>query len=298
MQMVNKKPRIKLLEEQLSREMPAAFFEKEFRKKIEQEQQRYLFSDSTKARLFRSARQLNLRWNTSKKFGGIYSFNVETITELDVLAAWSQQRGSYLSHYSALYFNGLIEQRPTDYFITCERQGKSSKHTGLLSPLAVKQAFLKPARRTQNFFEFQKSKFYLLEKRWLDSEGVTSKQFPADSKDITIRLTSIERTLIDSLISPHYSGGIATVVKAYATTPIDVQILKNLYDSLDPIYPFWQSVGFFLEKLGKSSDAIVWERAFKGRNSIPFFLEHEAKSYWKFSEKWNLYYPGGVFGEA
>jgi hypothetical protein len=241
---------------------------------------------------------LDLRWNTPKKFGEIYSYDVEAITELDVLAAWSQQKGCYLSHYSALYFNELIEQRPNDYFITCERPGKSSGEVTPLKPLAVKQAFLKPARRTQNFFEFRNSKFYLLEKRWLNSAGVVSKQFPAGSKDVTIRLTSVERTLIDSVISPHYSGGVATVVKAYADTPIDVSALKHLYETINPVYPFWQSLGFLLEKLGKTSDSEFWERAFEVHRTIPFFLEHEAKSYWKFSERWNLFYPGGIFGEA
>ena len=298
MQMVNRRKTIKELQMKLEAEMPVVFFERDLRKQIEDEQKESDFSDSSKARLLRSARRLEVKWNTPKKFGELRSYATQNVEELDVLAAWSNQKSCYLSHYSALYFNELIEQRPKDYFVTCERRGKSAGPSTPLKPLNVKQAFLKPPRKTQNYFEFKKSKFYLLEKLWLDSAGVITKQYPAQAKEVTIRLTSVERTLLDSLISPHYSGGIATVMKAYSSKTLDVEALKTLYRKISPIYPYWQSIGFVLEKLGKVSEADLWEKWFRDDKAMPFFLEHEAKSYWKHSERWNLTYPGGVFGEA
>lgn len=297
MQMVTRF-KTKDLQEQLERDLPVLFFDKELRDRVKADQAKYGFSESTKNRLIKSASALKLQWNTPKKFGSLFTFGLEAVTEFDILAAWTSQKGCYLSHYSAIYFNELIDQRPNDYFITSEKTGKSRAEPAPLKPLVVKQAFLKPARTTQNFFEFDQKKFYLLEKVWLKSPGVVSRTLESGSKKVEIKITSKERTFIDSIISPHYSGGLATIVKAYGEVSLNIKELKNLYDTIDPIYPYWQNIGLLLEKMGKQNEASSWETAFKRSKKLPFFLEHEARSYWKKSERWNVSYPGGIFGEA
>lgn len=284
--------------EQFYLEMPPLFFEKEFQRNLNDAQIKFGFSDSTKSRLKKKAKKLDLVWNSLKSSGVLYSFNKESVTELDILAAWTAQKGCYLSHYTALYFNELVDQRPKDYFITCEKVGKSAGAGSTINPFSIRQAFLKPARKTNNFFLFNEYKFYLLEKVWLDSIGVIEKTSLSPTKRPSVRVTSIERTFIDCIIAPQYSGGLVTTYKAFQNSEIDISNLFTIYEKLNPVYPYWQSIGFFLDQLDLKIEAQKWKNLFDERKMVPFYLEHEAKSSWKFSDKWSIFYPGGIFAKA
>jgi predicted transcriptional regulator of viral defense system len=108
-----------------------------------------------------------------------------------------------------------------------------------------------------------------------------------------IRVTDVERTLIDSTVRPVYAGGVFEVLNAYrlARPRVSVNKLAATLKKLDYIYPYHQVIGFYLEKTGvykETSIALLQKFDFK----YDFYLTHGMKET-AYSEKWRLYFPKG-----
>lgn len=281
---------------ELRKLLPKVFSELELRAALKTLQEKHSLSQTTKNKLSRIAIDLEVHWNKRKR-NEFFRFADSPPIDLDILEAWNRQKACYLSHYSALYLNGLVKQRPKDHFLTLEVKGKSraANQVTALDQLTVRQAFLKAARVSQNFFTLDKQKFYLLEKIPFSEPGVVDKKMTIDKSTYNLRVTSPERTLIDSIMSPHYSGGIGTVVNSFENHRIDVVELLYIYKKLNPIYPYWQSIGLILERLGQNAQANAWESHYMGLPKIDFYLAHEARQSWAISERWNVAYPKEVF---
>jgi predicted transcriptional regulator of viral defense system len=109
-----------------------------------------------------------------------------------------------------------------------------------------------------------------------------------------IRVTDVERTLIDVTVRPVYAGGPFEVLKAYkvARPKVSVNKLAATLKKLDYIYPYHQAIGFYLERAGvytESSIALLRKFDFK----YDFYLTHQIKEK-AYSERWRLYFPKGL----
>ena len=64
--------------------------------------------------------------------------------------------------------------------------------------------------------------------------------------------TTLERTLIDITVRPIYSGGVNAVLDAYKKSigKVSVKKIIAILDTINFIYPYYQAVGFYLEKAG------------------------------------------------
>jgi predicted transcriptional regulator of viral defense system len=103
-------------------------------------------------------------------------------------------------------------------------------------------------------------------------------------------VTDLERTLIDAVVRPAYTGGIEQVASAYvkAATSIDVDHVLDLLRQLDHVYPYHQAIGFLLERAGRSNaDCRKFEALGK---QFDFYLDYGVKQR-LFNKKWRLYYP-------
>ena len=296
MQMIRRNT-FKYWEQDIKSQLSNVFLEKTFRTVLDTLQKKHSFSSTSRSRLVKLPRPVHVQWN-KKQLSKILTFQKE-VSIRDLLEAWLTQPHFYFSHLTALYYNELINQRPNDFYITQEISSK--RRTVLTSPLpefAVRQAFLKPARKTSNFFSYQEHKIFFLERLPLKDLGVVSKSIHLDNRKITFKMTNLERTFLDCVISPQYSGGIATMVSAFSNQTLNVEKLIEMYHVLSPIYPYWQSIGFLLSQFGQISAEKQWQKAFSKKPTIPFYVEHEAKTHWKHSPLWNIYYPQGVFTHA
>lgn len=278
----------------LSEKLPKLFYEEDIRVTLEELQTRHDFSDTIKNRIIKRADNLPFK-PTPKSFKKLYSLNKKEISVEEILQVLSTTNRQYISHLSAMYFLGLLDQRPNDYFISREVESKSRSTPGPLNAFNIRQSFLKPARRTKAHAEYLGQKFNLIEKLDLGEVGVVPHQIRFEKKDIELKITSFERTFIDSIISPHYSGGISTIVSAFLDTELKIAELIKIYKVIDPIYPFWQNIGFFLEYFGSKEKTAEWLSNFKDEKLLPFYIAHDAKAFWKFSDKWKIYYPEGPF---
>ena len=95
-------------------------------------------------------------------------------------------------------------------------------------------------------------------------------------------------------MSPQYNGGISSVPDYFqnARGKVDIGQLIEIYRKLDFVYPYFQSLGFLLERTGMQDMADTVAAEFVPKNK--FYLDHSAKSSWKYDAKWMIYYPEGV----
>lgn len=107
-------------------------------------------------------------------------------------------------------------------------------------------------------------------------------------------VTNIERTLIDIVVRPVYSGGIFEVARAYdvAFSQFSVNRLASYLKRLHYTYPYHQAIGFYMERTGKYSETqLALLRQFD--IEYDFYLAHKLKET-QYIDHWKLFVPKGV----
>lgn len=202
---------------------------------------------------------------------------------------------AYLSHYSAVTNWGLTEQIPKTIYITQEQSNSPSKsnHGKSLEQHAIDEAFKRPQRQSETFFIFNEYKIVLLRGKYTKNLGVQSMD---RSEFDTINITDVERTLIDIAVRPSYAGGVFEVLKAFRQAKekynVSVNKLSGYLNRMNFIYPYHQSIGFYLDAAGNYKSSQI--ELFKNKpREYDFYLAYEMDDM-AYSEKWNLYYPKGM----
>ncbi|MBN2181254.1 MAG: hypothetical protein JW715_05015 [Sedimentisphaerales bacterium] len=202
----------------------------------------------------------------------------------------SLMSNSYFSHYTAMYVHDLTEQIPKTIYLNCEQSSKPKSETGL-DQKRIDFAFrmkTRVSKRTANYNDYQ---VCLLNGKNTNSTGVVEISGPDDSK---IRVTNIERTLIDIAVRPEYAGGPFEVLRAYknAAKVVSVNKLSAILKKIDYIYPYHQVIGFYLDKCGSYRKSQI-DLLRKQEMIYDFYLMHKMKNP-KYSSSWKLYYPEGL----
>ncbi len=201
----------------------------------------------------------------------------------------SLKPNSYFTHYTAVYFHDLTEQTPKTIYINVE-QGRKPRPKGALIQEKIDSAFNRPTRISNNVAEYRDRTIRMLNGMHTGNLGVFEMSIPDGE---TLRITDIERTLIDITVRPEYAGGIHEVLKAYrlAKDKLSVNRLVATLKKINYIYPYQQAIGFYLERAGvyKKSQLDLLRRFEMKYN---FHLMHEMKDY-EYSQQWRLYFPKG-----
>lgn len=191
---------------------------------------------------------------------------------------------SYLSHYSAIWLNGLTTQIPKIVYVTFE-QGKKHDTERSLTQAAIDSAFSKPQRRTTAKVNYGDYTFLMLNGAFTNRLGVYS----VDG----VPVTNVERTLIDIAVRPNYAGGVFSVLEAYrnARQLVSLNKLVATLDSLDFIYPYFQVIGFYLERAGYEGKKL--DELKNRKKEFDFYLTYEIEEK-LYSPEWRLFFPKGV----
>ena len=196
-------------------------------------------------------------------------------------------KNSYFSHYSAVYLHNLTEQNPKSIYLNYE-QPEKPKSANRLTQSGIDTAFSRPPRLTNNTCLMDHYQIHILNGKKTNNLGVINKK--------NYSLTDIERTLIDITVRPSYSGGVFEVLKIYKNAKDDlydlsVNRMSALLNKIDYIYPYHQTIGFFLEKAGYDPTQLEIFENYK--REFDFYLTNQIKEA-EYSPKWRIYYPKGL----
>jgi predicted transcriptional regulator of viral defense system len=186
-----------------------------------------------------------------------------------------------LSHISGLSFHQMTEQLSKDIHVSIPDNG-----SGGLLPLGTRSedwegVALVRGRIADSIFDRRIHWHRLIGKRIFGTSAY-------NYHGCMIRVTTPERTLLDGLLQPDWSGGFANVLGAWAEYRdlIDLKALVKYVDQLD-VRILRQRAGFLLEELGIQHPALaLWvTQAQRGGSSK---LNGGAEFSSQFSERWQL----------
>jgi predicted transcriptional regulator of viral defense system len=107
-----------------------------------------------------------------------------------------------------------------------------------------------------------------------------------------VRVTDLERTLIDISVRPAYSGGVFEVRKAFsfALEQVSVNRLSAMLQKMRFVYPYHQAIGYYLERAGAKESVLSLLRQLP--MDFDFFLAHEMGQT-EYVKEWRLHVPKG-----
>jgi len=161
----------------------------------------------------------------------------------------------------------------------------------------LRSVFIKPHRHTSYVFTVNNCEIVVVDRKKKSDDGVVTIHAHNTLLPNKSRITSVERALIDAVVSPQYNGGIVSVYTYFkkARQKMDVKKLMDMYRKLDFAYPYSQVLGFFLDTIGLHNQASGIFNTYPPQ--LKFFVDHNAKASWSYDEKWKLYYPNGLIDE-
>ena len=272
--------------------------------------QTHIYSFSDLSQVFSRGKQ---KWNlpkamTTKKFiENLLHENVLGFLELDLGAEHFQAyylfdshpayivskliNNTYISHSSALQAWGLTDVALNCIYINREQSEAKSSPSSSLNQTTIDQAFAKQQRQASMRSTFGQQEIILIRGRFSRRLGVVPFNFNAKED---IFLTNLERTLIDCIVRPAYAPSSLEMVLAFrqAKKLISVALLAEYLYDLDYIYPYHQSIGFYLERAGNylASDLEYFSSI---KIEYNFYLDYgmDLKSY---DPKWKIFYPSAL----
>jgi predicted transcriptional regulator of viral defense system len=202
----------------------------------------------------------------------------------------SLRPSSYFTHFTAIHLHSLTLQIPKTVYLNYEQPKKQSTDRTLEQD-RIDYAFQSKWRTSATVAAFGQRRVCLLNGQFTGQRGVET---ILDELGNNVMVTDLERTLIDIVVRPVYSGGVHTVLEAYkhAAAKLKVNRLTAMLTSLDYAYPYHQAIGFYMERSGGYTDSqiAIVERFEK---KFDFYLDHQIKQK-QYSDRWRVYFPKGL----
>ena len=201
----------------------------------------------------------------------------------------------YFSHYTAVQMHEFTEQDPKTIYVNFEQPPKPLPEAALAQE-RIDAAFARKPRMSKNIARFRDLRVCLLNGKHTGYLGVESRQTNAmgGRVKLDVRVTDVERTLIDIAVRPFYAGGVGEVLKAYqrAAPTASVNRLAGLLSQLGYVYPYHQAVGFYLERSGEYKASLIETFREKFTREFDFYLTYGMESP-RYEERWRLFVPKG-----
>ena len=200
----------------------------------------------------------------------------------------SLRGGAYLSHAAAVFLLGLNDQLPKTLYVNKEQTPKPAPSTPLTQD-RIDRAFRASPRRSNYIYHFGETHFVLLSGKNTRDFGVEERSGPNGEP---LRVTGLDRTLVDIAVRPAYSGGVFQVLEAYRTAlgRLSVARILETLERLDYVYPYHQVVCYYLEKAGLPEPET---KPFKDRGlAWDFYLTHGLRDT-EYVPAWRLHVPRG-----
>jgi len=225
-----------------------------------------------------------------------FSFPVRSETRY----VWGQQNltdilltignDSYFSHFTAMQMHGMTDQIPKTIYINHEQNPREKDY--VIKQENIDNAFEKLPRISSNIASYKDVNICLLNGQYTNQIGVIDDYVTFAGKKVKVRVTNIERTLIDITVRPSYAGGVFDVLKAYENIKesVSVNSMSAILKEIEYIYPYHQAVGFYLERAGYPTRDLNLIKKIPMEHDFYLTNKMENKEYIK---NWKLYVPSG-----
>lgn len=201
--------------------------------------------------------------------------------------ALTLKREAYLCHGTAVAIHGLNDQIPQRLYLNKEQSPKES--SGGLTQAGIDRAFANKQRETRLLYRFDETEVAIVWGKHTGNLEVIETSFGGAN----LRVTSIERTLIDIAVRPAYAGGPLQVLAAYrgAMKTASVGVLVATLRKLEYIYPFHQAIGFYMERAGYPESK--YRRLKELGLKFDFYLSYGTKDT-EYVPNWRIHIPRGL----
>ncbi len=223
----------------------------------------------------------------SQKYGNRIQYCWGNIPDYQL--ALSVAPGAYVSHLSAAYLHGLSPQDPSIITVNREQSPKPSPDLELTQP-SIDRAFGSRPRISKMVFKFRKRTVRVVSGKSTGNLGVEELRLNCG---IAVSITGLERTLVDISVRPEYAGGPAKVLSAFrkAKNRVSAELVADILERLDYIYPFHQAIGFYMELAGYAEASL---QLFRNREFLfDFYLMHGMCDT-EYDSEWRLHVPEGL----
>jgi predicted transcriptional regulator of viral defense system len=216
-----------------------------------------------------------------------YAFCEKKVSFFEI--AISINVNSYLTHYSAMYIHELTDNVPKIIYTNFEQTPKyRDDDSEFLYQDNIDKAFKRPMRTTNQIAKIKDSIYstYFLNGKNVNKIGVVELNY----NNSKIKVTNLERTLIDITVRPAYSGGVNEVLNAYilAKDRISTNKLIAILKKMDYIYPYHQAIGFYMERAGYNEKSLILLEKLPIKYN--FYLTYQMKTK-LYSDRWHLFFP-------
>ena len=194
----------------------------------------------------------------------------------------------YFSHYSAIFLHGLTTQIPKSMYFNIEQPARAGG--GTLTQPAIDRAFRNAGRVSTNVALLNGYDLHVINGSNTDRLGVIDF---SSVEGRALRVTNLERTLIDAAVRPHYAGGIHEVAGAFVAAQDTLSLNRMLayLRKLNFTYPYHQAIGFYLQRTGHFSTQQL-EMFKETEMSFDFYLTYGMKEK-EYIPEWRLFVPQG-----
>lgn len=199
------------------------------------------------------------------------------------------KKDAYFSHYTAVRMHGLTEQVPKTIYLNHEQRLGPTR--GALEQERIAAAFSRRPRVSNNEITFGDIRICLINGSNTNQIGVVTDNLAYDSEEpIQVRVTNIERTLIDITVRPVYCGGVFEVAKAFelAKDSVSVNGLSAMLQKIGYAYPYHQAIGYYMERAGYKSRTLDLLRRIP--MEYDFYLANQMGET-RYVKDWRLFVP-------
>ena len=201
--------------------------------------------------------------------------------------ALSLKPSAYLSHGSAVYLHALSDQLPAVIYVNQEQTPKPVP-AGELTQEGLDRAFTSAQRVSKSVYALGDKRVVILSGKWTENLGTEDLQ----AEGARLKVTSVERTLIDIVVRPYYAGGPHQVLKSYrgARERVSTNVLVSYLKKLDYKYPYAQAIGYYASVAGYPAAQL--ERLRSMVTGLNFYLDHGLQKP-DYDPTWRLFIPRG-----
>jgi hypothetical protein len=218
----------------------------------------------------------------------IIRYTLPGTTPHEVALSFAPQ--SFLSHRTAAVLHGLIKNSKGPIIVNIEQSPKPQG--GKLTQDGIDAAFSRPQRKSNALYSYGRNRILVLNGKHTGRLGVGP--FRSEGGQL-LQISNLERTLLDLVVRPAYSGGASSVLGAFkrGKGKSNVQSLAQMLGQMNYIYPYHQAAGFYVDRAGYGDAAC--ELFMQHGTKFDFYLEHYMENP-RFDKRWRVSYPAALDG--